>query len=317
MKLPESSPPSLTGFVERFSDYLATEKQLAPHTRSNYRRDLQQFSEWLARHPDMQSGHPGWAAVNSHHVRQFIALRHRQGLSAKSLQRMLSSIRSFYRYLQREQLADNNPASGIRAPRVRRKLPATLNVDDVSHLMQPISNDPLEIRDTAIMELMYSCGLRLAELAALNLKELEARPEMLEITGKGSKTRLVPVGRMANEAVQRWLRLRPQLAAATETALFVSRRGGRLSARAIQQRLGRQASVHAAAQALHPHMLRHSFASHILESSGDLRSVQELLGHANISTTQIYTHLDFQHLAQVYDKAHPRAQRKKKNPTDR
>lgn len=289
-----------------FKLYLGNEKQLSAHTQDNYNRDLDRFQRWLE-----QQQVDNWAAVKQHHIRQFVAQRHRQGLSAKSLQRVLSSLRSFYKFLLREKLADNNPAQGVRAPKVRKKLPSTMNVDEIGQLLRADSNDPLDIRDLAIMELFYSSGLRLAELVSLNVTDIDANTDMLEVFGKGSKTRIVPVGRMAREAIKRWLDVRPQLASSDEVALFVSQRGSRIARRSVEQRVARQAQRQATSQKLHPHMLRHSFASHLLESSGDLRSVQELLGHANISTTQIYTHLDFQHLAQVYDQAHPRAKRKK------
>ncbi|MGD2118428.1 MAG: tyrosine recombinase XerC [Chromatiales bacterium] len=293
--------------LQQFLAHLRDEKQLSPHTQSNYQRDLEQFADWL-NEQQLQD----WPAVRQHHVRQYIARRHRQGLGAKSLQRHLSAIRSFYEYLQREYLCDNNPATGVRAPKVKRKLPATMNVDQLNQLLNHQSKDPLTIRDLAIMELFYSSGLRLAELVSLNLQDIQAGDDMLEVTGKGAKTRLVPVGRMARDAIDRWLRVRDRFAKPDEPALFVSRRGQRIAARTIEQRLKQQAIRNGSEQPLYPHLLRHSFASHLLESSGDLRGVQELLGHANISTTQIYTHLDFQHLAQVYDAAHPRARRRKK-----
>ena len=310
----------LTTDIQSFIDYLRHEKQSSSHTISNYNRDLQQFQLWL-----QDSGLKRWTDVKQHHVRQYIASRHRQGVAAKSLQRHLSSIRSFYQYLLRENLADNNPAQGVRAPKVKRKLPSTMNVDEINQLLKPQSNDSLDIRDMAMMELMYSSGLRLSELVSINIQDLPADMDELEVTGKGNKTRIVPIGQFAREAIQHWLKHREEMAAAissrcfsqccmaaaSEPALFVSKRGSRISTRAVEQRLSKQAVLHASNQHLHPHKLRHSFASHLLESSGDLRAVQELLGHANISTTQIYTHLDFQHLAQVYDQAHPRAKRKK------
>ena len=299
---------SLGDNLHSFLDYLRHEKQSSPHTIDNYARDLQQFQQWLTDNSMHQ-----WSAVKQHHVRQYVAYRHRKGSSAKSLQRHLSSIRSFYQFLLRESLADINPAQGIRAPKVKRKLPSTMNVDEVAQLLMTDSDDTLDIRDLAMMELFYSSGLRLAELVSVNVQDLPADADMLEVTGKGGKSRIVPVGRMAREAIQNWLTRRHELAGEHEPALFVSKRGNRISRRSVEQRLARQAVLHASNQHLHPHMLRHSFASHLLESSGDLRSVQELLGHANISTTQIYTHLDFQHLAQVYDQAHPRARRKKQS----
>ena len=298
---------SLSETLQSFLDHIRTVKRLSPHTLDNYQRDLNQFQLWLEE-SDVQS----WDKVRQQHVRQYVVFRHRKQTSAKSLQRHLSSIRSFYQYLLSESLAEINPAQGVRAPKVLRKLPSTMNVDEVSQLLKPSSDDVLDIRDNAIMELFYSSGLRLSELVELNLQDFRDDPDMLEVVGKGNKTRIVPVGSMAREAVKQWLSRRAEIAAENETALFVSKRGTRISRRSIEQRLSQQAIKHSSSQHLHPHMLRHSFASHLLESSGDLRAVQELLGHANISTTQIYTHLDFQHLAQVYDQAHPRAKRKKK-----
>ena len=297
---------SLTKNLNAFLEHIRTVKRLSPHTLDNYQRDLNQFQIWLEEQEISE-----WNKVRQQHVRQYVASRHRKQASPKSLQRHLSSIRSFYNYLLSESLAKINPAQGVRAPKVNRKLPSTMNVDEVSQLLTPNSDDVLDIRDHAMMELFYSSGLRLAEMVSLNLQDFQGAPDTLEVLGKGNKTRIVPVGSMALQAVQLWLSRRAEIAAADEIALFVSKRGTRISRRSIEQRLSQQAVKHSSSQHLHPHMLRHSFASHLLESSGDLRAVQELLGHANISTTQIYTHLDFQHLAQVYDQAHPRAKRKK------
>jgi integrase/recombinase XerC len=298
---------SLSETLQSFLDHIRTVKRLSPHTLDNYQRDLTQFQRWLE-----EQDVSAWNKVRQQHVRHYVAFRHRKQTSAKSLQRHLSSIRSFYQYLLSESHAEINPAQGVRAPKVSRKLPSTMNVDEVSQLLIPNSDDVLDIRDHAIMELFYSSGLRLSELVSLNLQDFMGETDVLEVVGKGNKTRIVPVGRMALEAVKQWLSRRAEIAAENEIALFVSKRGSRISRRTIEQRLSQQAVKHSSSQNLHPHMLRHSFASHLLESSGDLRAVQELLGHANISTTQIYTHLDFQHLAQVYDQAHPRAKRKKK-----
>jgi len=301
-----SNQSAITKHLQAFADYLKFEKQLSLHTLSNYQRDLEIFSQWLS---DNQVG--DFAGVKQHHIRQYVSWRHRQQVSAKSIQRNLSSIRSLYRYLLRENLAKANPAIGVRPPKIHRKLPVTMNVDEVGQLLNNSSNDPLDLRDMAIMELFYSSGLRLSELVSINLNDFLQSADELEVIGKGQKTRVVPVGQFARDAVNRWLEKRSQLAADDEPALFVSKRGSRISRRAVEQRLAQQAIKRGASQHLHPHVLRHSFASHLLESSGNLRAVQELLGHANISTTQIYTHLDFQHLAQVYDQAHPRAKRRK------
>ncbi|WP_456415474.1 tyrosine recombinase XerC [Thiolapillus sp.] len=292
--------------VEKFLQHLALERRLSPRTIDAYRRDLADFLKWR---PDQAQ--PNWARLQQAEIRSYAAQRHRQGLSAKSLQRRLAALRSFYRFLNREGLSKQNPALGIRAPKVKRKLPTTLDVDQLGQLLALPGSDPLDLRDQAIMELLYSSGLRLAELVSLDLHHLDRQDAMLEVTGKGGKTRRLPVGRKALEAIRHWLKARPELAKADETALFVSRQGRRLSARSVQSRLALRAREQGAPRHVHPHMLRHSFASHLLESSGDLRAVQELLGHADISTTQIYTHLDFQHLAEVYDQTHPRARKKK------
>jgi integrase/recombinase XerC len=241
-----------------------------------------------------------------------VAKRHRQEISGKTIQRELSSLRSLFNYLLREGLTENNPAQGIKAPKVKRKLPATLDIDQLSSLLDVTDDNPLSLRDLAILELLYSSGLRLAELVSINLQDIDLKSAQLEVTGKGSKTRQVPIGRKAIEALQQWIKVRGNVAKPEEQALFVSKLGKRIHPRTIQQRLKEWALKHGASRSIHPHLLRHSFASHMLESSGDLRAVQELLGHADISTTQIYTHLDFQHLANVYDKAHPRARRKKR-----
>ena len=288
-----------------FLDYLHYERRLSPRTLSAYRRDLEDFLGWLS-----EQGHIDRARIDSVHVRSYAANRHRQGLSPKSLQRHLSALRAWFRFLLREGLVKANPADGVRAPKVPRHLPHTLDADQIGHLMDLPGDAPLDRRDRAIMELFYSSGLRLAELVALDVIDMRSSDGLLQVTGKGNKTRRVPVGRFAREAVGQWLVVRGQLAANAETALFVSQRGTRLSARAIEARLRQRALEQGMPRHVHPHMLRHSFASHLLESSGDLRAVQELLGHADISTTQVYTHLDFQHLAQVYDQAHPRARRK-------
>lgn len=293
-----------------FLKHLREERRLSPRTLAAYQQDLTDFLAWN----QQQSATP-WLAIKQNQIRHYAATRHRQGLSAKTLQRRLAALRSLYRYLIREQKCTQNPALGVRAPKVRRKLPVTLDVDQMDRLLSVSTDEPLQLRDKAMMELFYSSGLRLAELGGLNIQDLDSRDGLLEVTGKGNKTRLLPVGRMAIEAIQQWLPARTLLAKPDEPALFVSQRGTRLSLRSIQSRLDQRAREQGCPQRIHPHLMRHSFASHLLESSGDLRAVQELLGHADISTTQIYTHLDFQHLAQVYDQAHPRA-RKKANKTE-
>lgn len=301
-------PASLAQPIEAFARHIGSERRLSPHTLSNYQRDLQQAASLL-----QERGIGDWSAVSQHDVRALVAMWHRRGKGGTSIQRMLSSLRTFYRFLLREGLAHDNPADGIRAPKSARRLPKTLDQEQVGHLLDSnAEDDPLALRDQAMMELIYSSGLRLAELVSLDIDTIDFRDGEMVVTGKGAKTRLLPVGAPAITAVQQWIRQRLTLVKdPQEKALFLNARGRRVSARTVQQRLARAARLRGLGQHLHPHMLRHSFATHMLEASGDLRAVQELLGHANLSTTQVYTHLDFQHLASVYDGAHPRAQRKK------
>ncbi|MET0052961.1 MAG: tyrosine recombinase XerC [Candidatus Thiodiazotropha sp.] len=301
-----TQPDSLQTRLDRFLDYLAHERRLSPHTRESYARDLRAARNWLSEHAIQD-----WTHLTQDQVRHYIAQRHRQGMSPKSLHRELSSLRALFNFLIREELAQANPALGVRAPKVRRKLPVTLDADQIGQLLDIDATDTLSLRDRAIMELFYSSGLRLAELIALDLGQVDLQEQMVAVTGKGNKSRLVPVGSQAREAIQRWLTVRHELAGPDEPALFVGVRGKRISRSTVQKQLHDWSVRQGAPRNIHPHLLRHSFATHLLESSGDLRAVQELLGHANISTTQIYTHLDFQHLAEVYDKAHPRAKRKK------
>lgn len=291
-----------------FLDHLRLERRLSPRTLAAYRQDLVDFMRW-----NQQQASTAWPSIRQSEIRNYAATRHRQGLSAKTLQRRLAALRSLYRYLIREKKCTQNPAMGVRAPKAGRKLPVTLDVDQMDRLLSLPGDDPLALRDKAMMELFYSSGLRLAELGAMDIQDLDRQDGMLEATGKGNKTRRLPVGRMALDAIDRWLAVRAQLAKPDEMALFVSQRGNRLSLRSIQSRMDQRAREQGCPQKIHPHLMRHSFASHMLESSGDLRAVQELLGHADISTTQIYTHLDFQHLAKVYDAAHPRAKRRKRD----
>ena len=251
-----------------------------------------------------------WERLTAAEVRGWVSALHQRGLSSKSIQRALSALRTFYRYLLREQTVTRNPASGVIAPRSTRRLPATLTADQAARLVALEARDPLAARDRALLELLYSSGLRLSELVNLNIPELDLSAGSVRVTGKGRKVRDVPVGTKAREALRAWFAVRTQFAGADEPAVFVTRNGRRLGGRAVQARLRWRAKQQGMEVPVHPHMLRHSFASHVLESSGDLRAVQEMLGHANISTTQIYTHLDFQHLAGVYDKAHPRARKK-------
>lgn len=296
-----NKPEEITLFVE----YLAQEKRMSPHTVSNYQRDLKCLLEFCEQH-DLAS----WNVIKSSHLRQFIAVLHRQGLSGRTIQRVLSTIRSFYRFLIREGLADFNPAQSVKAPKYEKRLPSTLDIDQINGLLTMPSEDSLiACRDHAIMELFYSSGLRLAELAGLNLRDLDYGDQLVYVTGKGNKSRVIPVGKKAIAALNSWLNKRDSLGFYEQQALFITQQGNRLGMRAIQQRISHWGKKQGISDHIHPHRLRHSFASHMLESSGDLRAVQELLGHADISTTQIYTHVDFQHLAKVYDGAHPRAKK--------
>jgi integrase/recombinase XerC len=290
--------------LDRFFYTLKHERRLSPHTLDNYGRDLQRFIQHLA---DLAI--TKLVDVRESHISSYVAQRHRQQLHAKSIQRELSAIRSFFNFLITEQQLKTNPAREVRAPKIGRKLPKTLDVDQLQHLLNINETTPLAIRDKAILELFYSSGLRLSELVNLNLEQLDLKQGLVTVTGKGNKTRVVPIGSQAIDAIRTWLKIRSPRQ--QTSAVFLSQQGKRLSARSIQQRLHYWAQKQALPAHLHPHMLRHSFASHILESSGDLRAVQELLGHSDINTTQIYTHLDFQHLANVYDKAHPRSKLKR------
>jgi len=293
--------------LQQFEDYLQHEKRYSSHTLSAYQCDLSQFKHWLKEEKSINN----IIEADSLSIRNWVATLHRQGIGGKTLQRKLSSLRSFYQFLVRKRLLKNNPAVDIRAPKTGRKLPDTLDADALTQLLEIPKDSILAIRDRAIMELFYSSGLRLSELANLDIKSIDLQEKTLRALGKGNKERILPVGKKAIDALQDWLQKRVEMAKVEEQGLFVSKRGTRISTRSIQQRINYWRKKQGLEQHVHPHKLRHSFASHILESSGDLRAVQELLGHADISTTQIYTHLDFQHLAKVYDKAHPRARKKK------
>ncbi len=291
--------------LQAFFQYLKTEKRYSKHTLSGYQRDLNGFIQYC-----QQAELAGWQAIDHQHIRSYAAQVHRKGLSGTSIQRLLSSIRSLFKYLLKYHKVKNNPAVGVSAPKSLRKLPEVLTPDDLNNLMRLDEADPLAVRDMAIMELLYGCGLRLSELIALDLSKIEWQEQTLDVTGKGSKQRRVPFGKKAHKALKNWIKMRSQLVNENEQAVFISQRGNRISASSVQQRLKKWAQLKGLDQSLYPHLMRHSFASHILQSSHDLRAVQELLGHANLSTTQIYTHLDFQHLAKVYDSAHPRAKLK-------
>lgn len=286
--------------------FLGTLQHLSEHTRKAYQRDLIVLLEFVNAHNVQE-----WCELDGRQIRSFVAWRHRQGTGGRSLQRNLSAARAFYRYLIGEGVAQHNPVEGVQAPKAPKNLPKLLDVDQAAQLVEIDDKDPLAIRDKAILELMYSSGLRLSELVMLNIEDLDVADAVVTVVGKGKKTRAVPIGKQARKAITKWLNSRAAMANEEEVAVFVSQRGTRISCRSIQQRLKQWAIKQGLTSHVNPHMLRHSFASHLLESSGDLRAVQELLGHADISTTQVYTHLDFQHLANVYDDAHPRARRKK------
>lgn len=291
--------------VDAFLHKLKYERQYSSHTIDNYARDLRRFVEFEATHKLKH-----WSDLDSRNIQSFVAARHRRGISAKSIQRELSALRSFFNYLITEGQLKHNPASDVQAPKTGRKLPKTLDVDQVQQFLNIRDTSFIGLRDKAILEVLYSSGLRLAELVNLDLNDLDLQESIINVTGKGNKTRRLPLGRYANTALRDWLKARESIGNPEVSAVFVSDRGKRLTPRSIQQRIKYWSQKQAMPSHIHPHMLRHSFASHILESSGDLRAVQELLGHSDISTTQIYTHLDFQHLAKVYDQAHPRARNK-------
>lgn len=294
-------------WVERFSKHLEFERRLSPLTCKHYRRDLRGLATWCD-----EAGIAGWDDLDGEHFRNWSAACYRRGLSSKSIQRQLSAARTFFRYLLREKHVKTNPVQSVSAPKSPKRLPGNLDVDRMARLLDIRGEGPLVDRDRAILELLYSSGLRLAELTDLNLGDVDLDDTTVHVTGKGNKDRVVPVGRKACVAIQQWLRTRAQLAAQNEQALFVSARGTRLSKRSVQARVSHWAKQQGIDTRVYPHLFRHSFATHLLESSHDLRGVQELLGHANISTTQVYTHLDFQHLAQIYDQTHPRARVKSK-----
>ena len=292
-------------WIDQFLDYLRHEKAYSSHTISAYRRDLQHFLLYCSRFELLN-----WSQIKANDVRQFSATRHRQGQSGRSIQRALSAVSRFFQYLARENQVEANPVDSVSAPRGKKRLPAVMDVDQMERLLRIEGDDVLIVRDLALMELFYSSGLRLSELVNLDVGDVDLADRTARVTGKGNKTRIVPVGKQALIAIKTWLKHRSELSNSDEPALFLSQRGTRLRQRSIQQRMRDWGLKQGLAEQVYPHRLRHSFASHVLESSGDIRAVQELLGHANISTTQIYTHLDFQHLAKVYDKSHPRAKKK-------
>ncbi|HEX2829965.1 MAG TPA: tyrosine recombinase XerC [Burkholderiales bacterium] len=291
--------PLLTGYLA----YIAHERRLSANTLESYGRDIGALLDCAGSQP--------LDRLQVHDVRRFAAKLHGGGLDARSIARMLSAWRGFYRYLARDHGYKDNPVLGIRAPRAAKRLPQALSPDEMHRLLEVDPDSALASRDKAMFELFYSSGLRLSELTGLAPSDVNHADGTVRVTGKGSKTRVIPVGAQALKALDEWLQTRAAIPRHEPAALFVSRTGKRLSPRSVQQRLKTLALKQGLTTDVHPHVLRHSFASHVLQSSGDLRAVQEMLGHASISTTQVYTHLDFQHLAKVYDAAHPRAKRKK------
>jgi len=288
--------------VQQYLEHLAHERRLSANTVSSYARDIEALLE-LSKDTAVEK-------LEVHDIRRFVGQLHGRGLDARSIARRLSAWRGFYRYLARDHGHGDNPCLGIRAPKAVKRLPHALSPDEASRLLESHAEGALALRDKAMFELFYSSGLRLSELTGLSPADVNYSEGTVRVTGKGSKTRIVPVGKQALAALSEWLTARAEIRRLMPDALFVNRLGGRLTPRSVQQRLKGWALKQGIATNVHPHVLRHSFASHVLQSSGDLRAVQEMLGHASISTTQVYTHLDFQHLAKVYDAAHPRARRK-------
>ena len=290
--------------IDSFLSHLEVVRHLSPNTISSYRRDLDSFFTFLKEKND------SWEEVQDHQVRGFVAQERRRGLSARSIQRALSSIRSFFNYLLDEEVVETNPAANISSPKSAQLLPKALDTDLVKRLLDFKPQGDIEIRDKAMVELLYSSGLRLSELCGLNIESISIKERSCRVVGKGNKTRDLPVGEKAIQSLRDWLLVRENISSDANKALFLNKNGKRISTRSVQLRLERLSKKRGLPM-VNPHMLRHSFASHILESSGDLRAVQEMLGHSDIGTTQIYTKLDFQHLSKVYDDAHPRAKSRK------
>ena len=296
------SPAPLTLYLDGYLAWLRNEKHYSELTAENYARDLRRLFELCSNTPLND--------LKTHHIRRFIAQLHSAGLGGRSLARMLSAWRGFFNYLLRDHGFTDNPCVGLRAPKSEKALPQALSPDEATRLVDFAADTTEALRDKAMFELLYSSGLRLAELAGLDPQQLELDAGEVRVTGKGSKTRIVPLGSFAISALQAWLTVRGQLANSDEIALFVGKRGKRITPRVVQLRIKQWGFKQGISSNVHPHLLRHSFATHVLQSSGDLRAVQEMLGHASISTTQVYTHLDFQYLSKIYDAAHPRAKRK-------
>jgi integrase/recombinase XerC len=302
--------PQQRDWIERFTSHLTHERRLSGHTVAAYRHDLLMLEAFCDARKIRD-----WSALDNAKLRAYAATEHAGGLGARSIQRRLSAVRTFFEFLLRERCCKMNPAQDVRAPKTKKRLPTTLDVDQMARLLEFRVQDSLSARDKAIMELFYSSGLRLSELTSLDVSAIDLADRTVRVIGKGSKTRVVPIGRFAVAALKNWLTARSALQSAAPdkqepVAVFIGRSGRRLSVRAVQLRVGMWARRQGLAVHVHPHMFRHSFATHLLESSSDLRGVQELLGHADIGTTQVYTHLDFQHLAKVYDASHPRARRR-------
>lgn len=299
---PGALPEGEAGLLQGYLEHLAHERRLSAHTVNSYQRDLWALVRCAGALPlrDLQPAN----------IRRFVSQLHAGGLDGRSLARLLSAWRGFFNYLSRDHGHQHNPCLGIRAPKAARRLPHAMSPDETGRLMEVTGGEALAVRDRAILELLYSSGLRLSELTGLARDDVNFRDATIRVTGKGAKTRVVPVGSHALAALKAWLARRGGFARPDEQAMFVAQNGTRLSARSVQARLKQWGLKLGVPGNVHPHALRHSFASHLLQSSGDLRAVQEMLGHASISTTQVYTHLDFQHLAKVYDAAHPRAKRK-------
>jgi integrase/recombinase XerC len=293
------------GWIDKFIHHLDYERRLSKQTSKNYRHDLKSLLAFCE-----YSGIGTWGEIDSQHLRAFSAACYRKGLSPRSIQRRLSACRTFFRYLMREKHVSKNPVNGVSAPKGQKRLPANLDADRMARLLDISGTGPVVDRDRAILELLYSSGLRLSELTDLNCGDVDMDDATVRVTGKGNKDRIVPVGRKALQALRQWNSSRVHLAAVDEKAMFVSKRGTRISTRSVQARVTHWARQQGIDTTVYPHLFRHSFATHLLESSHDLRGVQELLGHSNIATTQVYTHLDFQHLAQIYDQTHPRARKK-------
>lgn len=296
----------LQPLIDSYLNHIASQRGLSPVTITNYQRNLAEFVELLT-----QKQIDNWADLDSHNVRLMVKQLHHKGIKARSIATKLSALRSFLSHLVQSELLTHNPAKGVASPKLDKPLPKNISVDEMFQLLNIKEKDPLSVRDQCIMELMYSSGLRVGELVGINLSDLKLSENEIMVTGKGSKQRLLPITDSAVTALKEWLKIRPDFSLAGEKALFLSKKKNRISVRNVQSRMEAWGLKQALPSHINPHKLRHSFATHMLESSGNLRAVQTLLGHADLATTQVYTHLDFQHLSQVYDQAHPRAKRKK------